>query len=367
MRRSLLGLLCLATCIATPALAQRRATRTPTRRAPPTITRVVGALQCQMPDGSLEPLPHVAVEIGGLNGVTQADGTIALEGSPGPLPLEIEVCYDSVVPNPGSLSSAGLLIVDEVQASRAEDVSTNGWLVNGTLATLGTLTLEGTDCALWVGGVEVLDFYQAQVGDPPPANELRFKRWSAINVDIGTPHAFYDMVVVPTDYFEMWDVDTLHHEFAHTVRHVADGSEAHWHGDNLLFIYGRSHNGTEITNKQYAFNEGWAQYWDHFAGPFAAIPNYGQPSIDYLDWNEMRVGQRLLDLNNEESPALMHEVLIDNPGTHTVFEFEQRYCEATVNNAFCTGGDEGRPLWTRELVAAHRAASDLGFRLATDV
>jgi hypothetical protein len=56
--------------------------------------------------------------------------------------------------------------------------------------------------------------------------------------------------------------------FAHVFRDVLDGPESHWHGDDLLNVYGRGHGSciapvTGSANAGFAFHEGWAEFWSN--------------------------------------------------------------------------------------------------------
>jgi hypothetical protein len=166
------------------------------------------------------------------------------------------------------------------------------------------------------------------------------KRWSA--VWDGTPYTYYDHIVLATNFTtlgyysdEQTQRSTLFHEFGHSLRHVADGDELHWGWDNFRWVYARAHSGCEVFNVQYAFNEGWAQYW----GTQSGIPRGGCPTpqpASFLDWNEDLIGRRLVELSNSlcsatnrgECARKMIEVIERNPGTiHSLREFEVKYCE----------------------------------------
>jgi len=128
-----------------------------------------------------------------------------------------------------------------------------------TILDLGRVTLTSVDCEIWRLGVPVLDDYHRLLAASPPAGQLRIHRWSAVYV--GTEYTYYDYINVPTDWTSeqpaVFDRNTtIFHEFGHTVRHAADGSETHWSCDNFNYAYARYHDGSEITNAQYAFNEG---------------------------------------------------------------------------------------------------------------
>ena len=214
-----------------------------------------------------------------------------------------------------------------------------------TLPTSVTSNLEGDDCILWNRGVQALTDYFNNVQSVPPAGGLRVKRWSAVYT---SPHTFYNYIVAPTDLATRAGGDrTFFHEFGHSIRHVADGGEAHWHWDNFRFIYARIHNGSQVTNKAFVFNEGWAEYWAtvHLGGTHPNHPNV--PSADFLDWNENLIANYLKELETavpEFRAKHMANVLVSNPGKiHTLYEFEKYYCLGVVANKFCRLAKPIRP------------------------
>jgi hypothetical protein len=146
-----------------------------------------------------------------------------------------------------------------------------------------------------------------------------------------------DRNVTSGDYAEEWRrTNTMFHEFGHSVRHTADGDELHWGWDNFRWAYARTHSGCEVFNTQYAFNEGWANYWGELQ--VTTIPNCTVPDERFLDWNERRVGERLAAMAVPVGHKKMVEILETNRGTiHSLRDFEEKYCLAmTTSNPFCT-------------------------------
>jgi hypothetical protein len=142
---------------------------------------------------------------------------------------------------------------------------------------------------------------------------------------------------------------TLFHEFGHSVRHVADGAHTHWDYDNFRFVYGRGHDGGQVTNKGFVFNEGWANYWEAVVLGIPVQVHPGAPTTDasFVDFNEDLVGVRLQALSVPVGDAFMVKLLLDNPGAiHTLAQFEQRYCAASgpPRPAFCSAGVPTRPV-----------------------
>src|SRR5262249_21002054 len=70
--------------------------------------------------------------------------------------------------------------------------------------------------------------------------------------------------------------------------------------------------------------------------------NPGAPTDPaFVDFNEDRVGERLMNLSVPVGHAFMVKVLLDNPGAiHTLEQFERFYCASPgpARPAFCSGG-----------------------------
>ena len=75
-----------------------------------------------------------------------------------------------------------------------------------------------------------------------------------------TPYAPHTSVKVPEG--ENLNDATAQHELAHTIRHHYDGSYFHFSWDATRFWYLRSHNCNTSSNHGFAFNEGWAEFWE---------------------------------------------------------------------------------------------------------
>jgi hypothetical protein len=292
--------------------------------------------------------PHVAVVIAGRKAHSQApDGTFVVTGPFGGVPGTLFIAFEAPIPLDPNVTPR-LQIMDDAHATRNERVDREP-TVTGDVADFGDVTIPGTDCRLWRAGVTALEHYFRAVQAAPPAGELRIKRWDHVFRSRGAaPHAFYDYVVMPTDVTAR---ATVFHELGHSIRHVADGDATHWHWDNFRFIYARVHGPGLVTNKGFAFNEGWAHYWRQAVEGGAFVARAGTPAPAFLDWNEERVGERLHAMALAApglTEVLRHgfvvNVLLSNPRTiHTMWEFEERYCTALAPaaNPFCA---EGRPV-----------------------
>lgn len=307
------------------------------------LHHVAGQLRCQSAGGAAPAFPNAGflpVALGTASTVTDINGQFQLDGEFDGVPAAIRVRYDGRVPLTVDRSTR-LQIMDELQDTRDHDVVLPAGTISGDTLQLGAITLAQGDCEIWQLGVATLQDYHARRNQSPPAGELRIKRWSAI--EIGAPHTFYDYIVLRTDFASNGTPAgrraTLAHEFGHSIRHVSDGDVHHWNWDNFRWAYARNHQGNEIFNTQYAFNEGWAQYWESRIPEGTIVAPAGLGPL-HLDWNENLIGLRLATLSNAAGvgDAVMLQVLEQNPGRiHGLWEFEQRYCATvTLPNAHCT-------------------------------
>jgi hypothetical protein len=320
--------------------------------------RITGTLMCRVPDGgssTLLPIAHVQVEFpGGAPAITSAAGALGaariLTGSSVPL----EIVYDSKISD-GTVETR-LQVMDDLHSTRRDSVVREG-TANGDALDLGVVEIDSPDCEIWRIGVKLIDDYHSVRHASPPAKQLRLKRFSGVVV--GGPHAFYDYVVLRSDFISTRPTitareRTLFHEFGHTVRHVADGSEAHWNWDNFRWAYARNHDTTEITNVQYAFNEGWANYWR--SARFLHGTETSPHPASYRDWNEVLVANRLFELSHlaGSSDSTMVEVLETNPeAIHSLYDFEQRLF-ARLNMATPPAPPSCPPLYTDDGATCRR-------------
>ncbi|WP_437625694.1 hypothetical protein [Sorangium sp. So ce1151] len=236
----------------------------------PASASVIGHLQCTAPDGAgtvTSALAFVPLSIPGLgSGVTDANGDFRIPiSSTASASVHLDVTYDGVVSSDGVTTP--LTIMDELHAPRGQGVDVAGSPRSSGDLDVDVVTLSGVDCELWRLGVDTLRDFHAVRKAQPPAHALRVLRWSGVY--LGAPYTFYDHINIRTDFLaSAWGSTaaerrrSITHEFGHSVRHVADGDLNHWNGDDVAYVYGRSHDGPEIANQAYAFNEGFANYWE---------------------------------------------------------------------------------------------------------
>ena len=102
-----------------------------------------------------------------------------------------------------------------------------------------------------------LKYYYSTVQSKPPYGTL----YVTTRATAVTPYAPHTKIKVPHSEDPI-SCETAKHEFAHTIRHHYDGTYEHFLSDAGRFWYLRSHGCTDDTNAGFAFNEGWAEYWE---------------------------------------------------------------------------------------------------------
>lgn len=287
-------------------------------------TAVRGTLQCHG-----LPLRDAVVTIGSSSVQTDAAGVFRV-GVRATGNVAVRVGYDATVASDSA--SSNLRVVDELKNGRSETVSRSGTLasLDGQLVyDLGVVPLQSLDCDLFRVGDLVLRDYHRTRRASPPTGKLQIKRQS--DVHFGTAYTYYTMINIRTDWLDTSTAAgrerTLFHEFGHAVRHAADGPEDHWNWDNFRWSYARSHDGTELFNTQYAFNEGWAGFWEASRrSVIVTAPATANERHDMHFNEDMIVQQLLRDMSLPgSSRRLMVEVLEANPGTiHSLHDFERR-------------------------------------------
>lgn len=262
-------------------------------------------------------------------GVVDGAGGYALRGAGGtifgpPAPY-VRVVYE------GAVSGSGLRVVHE-SGARSDHGDTRAHPYHTGVIDMGVQDFGGQDCRLWLGGQRVLDDYKAEV-DPHPAlpyGGLDVLRWSAVY--FGTPWTSLDTIHWPTSY--PTGIATTFHEFGHTLRHSFDGDFGHFLGDAINFNYARFHNENDVTNEGFAFNEGWAEFWEtRRSTPPARRGFYNSPPNWSVEGDVAAELRRLADCG--VSYAGMAGVLHDHAGAiHSLPEyvafFKARFPRACV-------------------------------------
>jgi hypothetical protein len=281
--------------------------------------------------------------------LSDASGVIEIPYRSYDLAPQLEIVYKAKIttPLPGGSATSDFEILDDGYSARRESIPLKAGTVIGNVLELGTVELSSVDCDLWYRGTLVIDDYHRQLQQTIPGNSLRMLRRAGVIT--GVPWTSYDVIEIPTDFMshnEYANVNgrtcTLFHEFGHVIRHRLDGAKAHWTNDVFAYAYGRNHDGSEVVNVQYAFNEGWADYWEMRARPTQCPTRTTDTSG--RDWNEWKVGNRLIELGRRvggtknfkaaaafapDPAASMVNVLRNNrEKIHSLHQFEQAFVRA---------------------------------------
>lgn len=174
------------------------------------------------------------------------------------------------------------------------------------------------ECAAFEAVRQAYDDYATVVGSPPDGGRT-------VNLNApsaGVPYSPYTSMFWPPRYppaRQPGMFTTGFHEFAHTVRHGLDGDFLHFGLDLARFNYLTQHSACKKTNRGFAFNEGWAEYW---AGDYSPAPNCpGIPATDYAVEGNVAAGLAGLDrfCRGVDRPQMV-AVLARNPGRIHSFE-----------------------------------------------
>jgi hypothetical protein len=178
--------------------------------------------------------------------------------------------------------------------------------------------VPGYQCRLWREFQRASRDFVSATGSRAPFGEI-VVRAGAPNA--GVPWTNYDTVWWPANYaLSQNGVSVPQHEFAHAVRHVLDGSNAHWLVDVARFAYPQKHSARSCapTNLGFAFNEGWAEFW---AG--LRLSACGAGDDLRIERNVVAALQRLQQACGL-TRGQMHGVLAANPGRiHAFSDFQQ--------------------------------------------
>ena len=207
------------------------------------------------------------------------DGTFLVAGDGGdPFNGKPDV-YVRVVFN----DDQGVRLTDELNRDRGANTPEHdhndfeGSIDFGTWTTgLNTAPGEGTKCATWIRARQAFRNFISLTGSNPPAGHYDVEYWSGVFA--GTPWTNTDTTHWPT-HFQTGQVNE--HEFGHSVRHAFDGDGAHFAGDAFKFRYARNHElcdskhllDIQSVREAFAFNEGWAEFWEGAIGGCNATRN----------------------------------------------------------------------------------------------
>ncbi|WON73847.1 hypothetical protein [Nitrosospira sp. Is2] len=163
--------------------------------------------------------------------------------------------------------------VEDADNSSVWSIDTAHQSNSGGLIEVGTIQIsrdggEGTPrAAVWQGFRNAAREFPDKFGEAVPGGFFKVQIWRGHL----TPLTWYDEVhwahgYRTGEFGNPYRATT--HEFSHVFRDVLDGPESHWHGDDLLYVYGRGHGSciapvTGSANAGFAFHEGWAEFWSN--------------------------------------------------------------------------------------------------------
>lgn len=276
-------------------------------------------------------------------GVTGPDGTYSLS-------VQAEDDWDIY----------GVLVLDDGDASlenfwsadtdprQSWSIETEDRTTEPSVVNLGTYRIEkdggaGTPkCAIWQGGANAYRDYRDTIGSAAPFGHYTIIAeyslpggficcsvpWTSLDQTHWPPgyHTSsaddYPSGSNPADYPSLIGYTTSFHEFAHAVRHSFDGNLGEFAFDVARFFYLRQHDYCDLTNEGFAFNEGWAEYWERQPPQECA----GSRAEDYASI-EGKVAEDLTEMEDCSDRATMVRVLRENPafpltqGIHSISEF----------------------------------------------
>jgi hypothetical protein len=125
----------------------------------------------------------------------------------------------------------------------------------------GTLNFNNEACRTYIKIYNAFeDFYNRALVKVPVYTDVIIN--SAV-ADVACPNvcSTTETIRIPSD--KEISQSTSKHELAHIVRQQYDGDILHATYDTIKYGYGGDHDCPSKTNYGYAFQEGWAQYWEN--------------------------------------------------------------------------------------------------------
>jgi hypothetical protein len=196
-----------------------------------------------------------------------------------------------------------------------------------------TQSYPGHECKLWLALKDANASYAQLTGKRPPYGDV-VAEYDAPNR--GTPYAAYTTIVWPRDY-PVADGAGVRHEFWHTIRNASLGSEEAFLDEVSQHDFRVRGSVCARTTPQYAFHEGWAEFWAHDLWPTPACSGIraDDPAVEgNVAWALTRLARNCA----AASPRRMVEVMLARGRSiHSLADFEK---ELRIDATAC----EGRPL-----------------------
>lgn len=219
---------------------------------------------------------------------------------------------------------------------------------DGAVVQLGTRQIfadNGTGtpkCAIWQGAHNAYGDYTRLVGAKPPDRDYKIQ---AEFPCCGVPFTTLNATQWPDNYPTGGNYSTNVHEFAHSFRHSFDGDRGHFLFDVGRFSYPQFHVPCKVTNEGFAFNEGWAEYWE------GAGCSGGSDAR-----REGDVADALSGLERCSSRPAMVRVLRENRGAiHSLAEFRDKFFRiygARVCDPVVTASGRAEPVLSAQRLTA---------------
>jgi RTX calcium-binding nonapeptide repeat (4 copies) len=329
--------------------------------------RVVGDVFCSSPDpAGASPFPMAYFPVVTPFGTATTDCTghfvlvVPTTTALPAMPTSVNWYYESDVPGPVG-SSTRLRVIDDIFNAWGTSFyhGGQGTTVDATLSTapggrrtlsLAPITISSSESELWRVGVNVIDDYQRVRQAGVQGGRIQYLRRGAVfglSPYAFTPYDYVDLVSNILDLYPRRDLDredVLYHESGHIIRDYADGDSVHFTGDVGTYFLARVHKGLEIYDRGYVFHEGWADFWasrrpghhdrqtSYHRAIGTTLSNYpdcnagpcGIPlTDDYVDWVELMVSDRLMEIADCVGVRPMLDTLEAHPGAiHGLKVFE---------------------------------------------
>ena len=148
-----------------------------------------------------------------------------------------------------------MAVVNLLGQNRKEKTAKKGY---ASEIDFGTINFNSIHCKSYVRFYKALADYRRRTGLIPPYGSLRIR--TGVLLHGGTPYAITDVVYIPKGTYDI-SFETAKHELGHTIRQNYDGDLWHALSDALWYNYMQHHYCSKRTNKGFAFNEGWAEFW----------------------------------------------------------------------------------------------------------
>ena len=194
-------------------------------------------------------------------------------------------------------------------------------------------------CAIWQGVHNAYGDFRRVVGARPPSPNIKV---DAEFPCCGTPFTTTNTIRWPGGYAVRANYSVPFHEFAHSFRHSYDGNIFHFTADAARYQYPQFHSSCKVTNRGFAFNEGWAEYWARDFSTCNPANNYDQ---------EGNVAAELTRLEKCSNRSAMVRVLRESAGRiHSIEEFQTRFTQILGGCAqpLTTAGGAGEPVLTAQ-------------------